>query len=190
MKLSPGPYAAMDPTRRNRLVARSLAAVTGMSAVMIAVAKPMRAGGHDIVPFEIAGDAATVDRIIEDWGPEGVRAARIQTSLDMVYPALYAVSTAAGCATVAAAARRNGHEGMAKVGDALGWGSFAAAGFDLVENVSMLAELSGKRGPLPRLARRCALTKFSLILPAVLYALGGLGVLGLARRRDRAPVRG
>lgn len=186
MKIPAGPYAAMDPARRNRLTARTVAAVVGMSGVMIAVAKPMRERGHDIVPFEIAGDAATVDRIIADWGPEGVRAARIQTSLDMVYPSLYAVSTAAGCATVAAAARRNGHDGLAKVGDALGWGSFAAAGFDLVENVSMLAELSGTRGPLPRLARRCALTKFSLILPAVVYALGGLGLLGVARRRARA----
>jgi len=183
VKVPRGPYAAMDPSRRHRLTGRAVAAVVGASGVMVAVAKPMRDGGHDIVPFEVAGDAATVDRIIDDWGPAGVRAARLQTSLDMGYLALYAVATAAGCATVAAAARRNGHGAVAAAGDVLGWASFVAAGCDAVENASLLAELSGARGPLPRLARTCALTKFSLIVPAVAYSVGGLGALGVARAR-------
>lgn len=181
-----GPFARLDPARRSRLMARGLAGGAALGAVMVAVAKPMRDRGHDIIPLEVAGDAATVDRIVEDWGPEGVRAARIQTSLDMVFPAFYAVTTAAGCATVAAAARGDGHGATARLGAVLGWGSFAAAGFDLVENVSMLAELSGARGPLPRLARRCALAKFSLILPASAYAVAGLGAMGLSRARRRA----
>lgn len=185
MKVPRGPYAAMDPSRRRRLTARAVAAVVGASGAMIAIGKPMRDGGHDIIPFEVAGDAATVDRIIEDWGQAGVRACRIQTSLDMGYLALYAVATAAGCATVAAAARGTDRPGLAAAGDLLGWASFVAAGCDAVENASLLAELSGARGPLPRLARTCALTKFSLITPAVAYSLGGLGILGVSRARAR-----
>lgn len=185
MRIPRGPYAAMDPARRNRLTARTVAGVAGLGAVMLRIAEPMRAAGHDIVPFEVAGDAATVDRILDDWGPEGTRAARLQTWLDMGYLSLYSVATAAGCATVAAAARRHDREAVAVAGDVLGWASFVAAGLDAVENASMLAEIAGHRGPLPRIARSCALVKFGLILPAVAYSLGGLATLGVAKLATR-----
>lgn len=171
-----GPLAAMEPVARRRLFGRSLAANVVFGAVMLAVARPMRANGSDIVPFEVAGDAETVDRIIEAWGPEGVRAARLQTRLDMGYLVSYAVPTAAGCAIVADAARAADRPVVAGIGTALGWGSIVAAGCDAVENASMLAELGGRRGRLPALARRCALVKFGLILPAVGYALAALVV--------------
>ena len=182
-----GPFAAMAPRSRHRLVARSLAGVVGLGAVMQAVARPMRAGGHDIVAFEVAGDAEAVDDIVEDWGPDGVRAAQVQTWMDMGFLVLYGLSTSAGCATVATAARRRGHRRTARVGDLLGWATWIAAACDAVENAAMLAELSGRRGPLPTVARRCALVKFSLIGPAVGYALGGLGAMGVARVRTGAP---
>lgn len=177
------PFAGLAPAARHRLIRRSLAGVVGLGAVMAAVARPMRAGGHDIVAFEVAGDAATVDRIIEGWGPEGVRAAQVQTWMDMGWLVLYATSTSASCATVAAAARRNGHHRLAATGGALGWATWIAAGCDAVENASMIAELSGRRGRLPALARRCALVKFALIGPAVAYALAGLAALGVGRTR-------
>jgi hypothetical protein len=150
---------------------------------MLAVAAPMRAGGHDIVPFELAGDAATVDRMIADWGPEGVRAAQVQTRLDMGYLALYALSVGSGCATVAEAARRNDRAAVARTGDLLGWATLIAAACDAVENAAMLRELTGVRGRLPALARRCAQVKFALITPGALYSVGGLVALGVARRR-------
>jgi hypothetical protein len=52
----------------------------------------------------------------------------------------------------------------------------------VVENAALLAELSGSRGPLPALARRCALVKFGLVLPAVGYGLAGLAITERARR--------
>ncbi|HEX7131197.1 MAG TPA: hypothetical protein VF228_01400 [Iamia sp.] len=176
------PFATMAPAARRRLVGRSLAVNVVFSGVMLAVARPMRAGGHDIVPFELAGDAETVDRIIEDWGPEGVRAARLQTRLDMAYLVSYGVATTAGCALAADAARAAGRPGLARLGGLLGWGTVVAAGCDAVENASMLAELSGARGRLPALAQRCAQVKFGLIVPAVVYALGGLAITERARR--------
>ena len=176
------PFAAMEPVARRRLVGRSLAVNVVLSGVMLAVARPMRAGGHDIVPFEVAGDAETVDRIIADWGPEGVRAARLQTRMDMGYLVSYGVATTAGCALVADAARAAGRPGLARLGALLGWGTVVAAGCDAVENASLLAELDGARGRLPALARRCALVKFGLVLPAVAYALGGLAITERARR--------
>ncbi len=170
----------MGPAARRRLFGRSLAANLAFGAVMLVVARPMRARGSDIVPFELAGDAETVDRIIEGWGPEGVRAARLQTWLDMGYLVSYAVPTAAGCAIVADAARSADRAAVAGLGAVLGWGTIVAAGCDAVENASMLAELGGRRGRLPALARRCALVKFGLIGPAVAYALAALVV---GRRR-------
>lgn len=180
-----GPFATMEPAARARLTAVSTVGVAALGARMLAVAAPMRAGGHDIVPFELAGDAATVDRMMADWGPEGVRAAQVQTRMDMGYLVLYALSVASGCSTVAAAARRDDRPVVARTGDLLGWAALVAAACDAVENASMLAELSGARGRLPALARRCALVKFALIAPAVLYSVGGLVTLGVARRRRR-----
>ncbi|HEU5150677.1 MAG TPA: hypothetical protein VFU19_09280 [Iamia sp.] len=177
------PFAGMEPAARRRLVGRSVAVNVAFSAVMMAIGRPMRAGGHDIVPFELAGDAATVDRIVEDWGDEGVRAARLQTRLDMAYLVSYGVATSAGCALVADAARAAGRPGLARLGDLLGWGTVVAAGCDAVENASLLAELDGARGRLPALARRCALVKFGLIGPAVGYALVGLVITERNRRR-------
>jgi hypothetical protein len=177
------PFSAMDPDARRRLVGRSLALNVVFSGVMLAIARPMRAGGHDIVPFEVAGDADTVDRIIEDWGPEGVRAARLQTRLDMGYLVSYAVPVAAGCALAADAARAGGRPGLARLGALLGWGTVVAAGCDAVENASLLAELDGRRGGLPALARRCALVKFGLLALSVPYALTGLALTERARRR-------
>jgi len=178
-----GPFATMDSAARRRLFGRSLALNLVAGAVMLWVARPMRARGYDIVPFEIAGDVETVDRIVAAWGPEGVRAARLQTWMDMGYLVSYAVPTAAGCAIVADAARSADRDLLAGVGAALGWGTIVAAGCDAVENASMLAELSGRRGRLPALARRCALVKFGLLAPAVAYAAVGTGALAVARRR-------
>ncbi len=175
----------MDPERRRRLVGRSLLVQAAFGAVMVAVAKPMRAGGHDIVPFELAGDAETVDRIIDDWGDAGVAAARLQTRLDMAYLVSYAVPTAAGCAVTASAARDAGRPGLARLGALLGWGTIVAAGCDAVENASLLAELDGRRGGLPALARRCALVKFGLLALAIPYALGGLVVTERRRAATR-----
>ena len=180
-----GPFAGWEPDRRHRLIRRSTLAVAVSGAVMGAIAKPMRAGGHDIVALEVAGTPERVDEIVDAWGPAGVRAAQVQTWMDMGWLVLYGLSTAAGCATVAAAARRNDRPALAAAGDLLGWGTVVAAGCDAGENASMLAELSGARGGLPALARRCALVKFALILPAVAYSLVGLGALGAARARAR-----
>lgn len=172
----------MAPAARRRLVGRSLVANVVFSGVMLAVARPMRAGGHDIVPFEMAGDAETVDRIIADWGDAGVRAARLQTRLDMGYLVSYGVATTAGCAHVAGAARDAGHPIVAGAGDLLGWATVVAAGCDAVENAAMLAELDGARGRLPALARRCARVKFGLVIPAVAYAVVGMAITERARR--------
>ncbi len=173
------PFAGMTPEARGRLLGRAIPVTLAYGAVMMWVARPMRARGHDIVPLELAGTAERVDEIVADWGPEGVRAARLQTWLDMGYLVTYAVAIGAGCAHVAGrvADRR---PVLARLGALLGWGTMVAAGCDAVENASMLAELEGRRGRLPALARRCALVKFGLVLPALAYALGGLA---LTRRR-------
>lgn len=168
----------MTPEARGRLLGRSIPVNLAYGAVMLWVARPMRARGHDIVPLELAGTAERVDEIVDDWGPEGVRAARLQTGLDMGYLVTYAVAIGAGCAHVAARARS---PRVRRAGTWLGWGTVAAAGCDAVENASMLAELSGRRGRLPAVARRCALVKFGLVLPALAYALGGLALTRGAR---------
>lgn len=177
------PFSAMEPEARRRLVIWGFVAYLVASLGLLWVAGPMRAGGYDIIPFEKAGDAETVDRIVTAWGPDGVRAARLQTGLDYGYIVIYGVTAAAGCALGVAAARASNRRRLAGLGVLLGWGVVVACGLDMVENAALLAELSGRRGSLPALAKTCALVKFGLLIPAAAYALAGLVSTERARRR-------
>lgn len=167
----------MAPERRAWVVVGGIAAYAASSALLFAVAEPMRAGGTDILPFEFAGTVERVDEIIVGWGAEGVRAARLQTALDFGYLAIYSTALAATLAHVTAWAA---HPLVRRAGAVLGWAAFLAAGFDVVENVALLFELSGSRGVLPRLAWACAGIKFALVLSGLAFALVGLAA-GLVR---------
>jgi hypothetical protein len=124
-----------------------------------------RAGGAGIVPFELAGTPERARKLMERWGEEGRKAARLSLLLDYPFLVSYTGLQVAACAAA---------------GEVLPAGrvvvplQVAAGAFDAAENTALLGVLSGRDGGrLPAVARTCALAKFALLAVGQLYALAG-----------------
>lgn len=169
------PFANLAaPVRRRAFVAFALAS-TGVSMLLAAVGAPLTvpAAPGGIVTFEFAGGVAEAQRIMTAWGAAGVAAAWTQTWLDFAYLAMYGPCLALACGLVVGPwARRS--VGIGRLGVALSWGALAAAAFDAVENVALLAHLAGSGSDVAAgVAWGAAAVKFTLILAALAYALLG-----------------
>ncbi len=131
-------------------------------------------GGPGIIPFELAGTPARARRIMDTWGPEGRRAARLSLLRDYAFPPTYASLQALGCTATARAFAEAGRHELAACGGPLAWGQLATAGFDYIENTALLLILTRRDGRLPALARRAALAKFALLFAGWGYMLLGV----------------
>lgn len=143
----------------------SATAVFGVyTAAMLAVeARAKRTGGPGIVPFELAGNAAKAREIMDRWGVDGQRAARLSLWLDFGYMTSYGVLLAL---LVERRRRRRGHAGWLPAVTAL-----AVAG-DAVEGVALLRVLDHR--DTERNARRAkvaALTKFAVLAAGLGYSV-------------------
>ncbi len=129
-----------------------------------------------IVSFEIAGSAANAQAILASWDSAArVRAAFIQ-GLDFLFPPVYSTAVALGCLLASTALARRGSQ-LARFGRGLAWGQWAAAGFDYVENIALVALLFGAPGsPWPQIALACALVKFTLLFLGLVYCFFGLAM--------------
>jgi hypothetical protein len=132
-----------------------------------------RTGGAGIIALELAGSRERARKLMDRWGTEGRAAARKSLLLDFVFPPTYASFQALACLASSDALAHRGQNGLAAAGPVLAWSQAAAAGFDYLENVSLLLVLGGRERRFAPLARRAALVKFALL------ALG-LGYVGLA----------
>ena len=135
-----------------------------------------RTGGPGIIPFELAGPEHS-QRVLDKWGPEGQRAARASLVLDYPYLVTYSGFLYFGCAAASDELSRHRADALARAGQVIAPGQIAAGAFDVVENTSLLAILSGRRGRVPAIARVSAQMKLALMALGVLY-----GALGLASR--------
>jgi hypothetical protein len=125
-----------------------------------------RAGGAGIVPFELAGTPERSRRMMERWGDDGRRAARISLLLDYPFLVSYTGLQVAGCAAAGRVLPAGRYVVPTQV---------AAGAFDAAENTALLGVLSGHDGgALPAVARFCALAKFALLGVGWAYALAGL----------------
>ena len=139
--------------------------------------------GDGIVQFELAGSVDRAEEILATWRGEGVvdDAKAIQT-FDLVYPLIYAAAVAGLCVAAAGTWRRRGRERAARVGIAMAWVAFAAAGFDYVENLGLgLSLWDEPASPWPELAWLAAVAKFACIYASLLYALSGVIARFLSR---------
>ena len=139
-----------------------------------------------IVSFELAGNPPTARAITDSWkqlslllsavagqpNPDIVNVAYVLAAfglgLDYLFMPLYALALALGTLLVS-----NRHGGwMKSLGTVFGYGAFAAALFDAVENYALLQMLLGNiQSFYPALAAFCAILKFGLLGFGGLYAL-------------------
>ncbi len=171
------PFAALTGEARRRAIwALAGAEVAQLAAFRSLERRMKRTGGPGIIAFELAGSAERAQQIIATWGGEGRSAAKLSLLLDYPFPATYALLQALACNASADRFAQHGYGALAVAGAPLAWGQLAAAGFDYVENTALLLILAGRDGALPVLARRSAMTKFTLVFAGWGYLLLAPGV--------------
>jgi len=134
------------------------------TAAMLAVESRMRrTGGPGVVAFELAGTAAKAEQIMDVWGDDGRRAARLSMWLDFGYMTSY------GTLLALLIDRRRQHRQHPA------WLPLAAAGAvagDAIEGVSLLRVLDRRNvAANARRARIAALTKFAILAAGLGYSI-------------------
>jgi hypothetical protein len=151
---------------------------------------PLRtpAAPNGIVSFELAGSPLQAKVITDEWKRSSLLLSQVAgqanpdivnipytfatfgLGLDYLFMPLYAFALA--FATLLAAGRHGGW--FKSLGAVAGYGAFAAAVFDAVENYALFQILLGRVfSPYPEIAYYCASLKFGLLLIGLLYAMAG-----------------
>jgi hypothetical protein len=193
------PFEIIPAEYRKRIFFTLLALTLILFAVFRMLDQPLRTpvAPNGIVSFEFAGSAQTARAITDSWkqmslllssvagqpNPDIVNVpyafAAFGLGLDYLFMPVYASALAFG--TLLAAGRHTGW--LKSLGAVAGYGAFAAALFDAVENYALWHVLLGTfDSAYPAIAAFCAIVKFTLILAGVLYAL--VGLMGPKRRND------
>jgi hypothetical protein len=180
------------PTRvRKQLFFAFLAGTLCLFAVFRVLDAPLRtpAAPDGIVSFELAGSPTKAQAILESWQeaaflasnvvgePVPGMASRVYSfaafglGIDYLFMPVYATALALGI--LLAAGRHKGW--FFTLGAWLGWGAYAAALFDAVENYALARMLLMNEvlSPYPEAAAFCASVKFALLLLGLFYALAG-----------------
>jgi hypothetical protein len=178
------------PRRQRRLVLVCVTTAALVPTLGGLAVKPLHEDetGDGIIEFELAGSVDRAEEILATWRAEGVidDAKAIQL-FDLVYPLIYAAALAGLCVAAAGAWSRGGRSRQARVGIAMAWIAFAAAGFDYVENLGLAVSLWDEpASPWPQIAYVAALAKFACLYASLLYALTG-GLAWFLNKRGRPP---
>jgi hypothetical protein len=123
-----------------------------------------------IVSYELARTPANAQAMIASWDARAQLFAAFGLGFDFLFMPSYAFTLALAC--LLAAGRHPGW--FAKLGAWLGWGAFAAAIFDSVENIGLWNSLLGhSQSAWPAVSFWCACFKFGLLILGILYGLAG-----------------
>ena len=123
-----------------------------------------------IVSFELARDVNTAQSMIDSWDANARLYAAFGLGFDYLFMPTYALALSLGL--LLASSNKTGfyHTFAAW----MGWGAFAAALFDAVENYALWKELiNGAFSPYPEIAAFCATIKFMLLIVGLITALSG-----------------
>jgi hypothetical protein len=193
------PLESIPSASRKPLFWAFLVGTLVLFAVFRVLDAPLRtpAAPNGIVSFELAGIPSQAQAIIDSWHEmaflvsnadgepvpglvsRAYSFAAFGLGIDYLFMPVYATALALGILLVAG--RYKGW--FAMLGAWLGWGAYAAALFDAVENYSMarMLLLNEVWSPHPEVAAFCATVKFGLLLLGLFYALVGWVWLQKAR---------
>ena len=149
------------------------------SLLLKAPATPM-----GIINLELANNAAKTTAIINAWAPTAssnkIEVAKINTYWDLLFLFFYAGLLYLLCSLVAA----NSTGKAAKIGYLIANASIIAGIADVMENTGMLFSLNGLISPIVSFCTAFfSVIKWSLVIIAILYALGGLLILAYRKIR-------
>jgi hypothetical protein len=115
------------------------------------------------------------EEVIAQWTPADKIRAGFSLGLDFLYLVVYSTTISLACIW-ASNLLKSSSLLLASVGIYLAWGQWLAALFDAVENIALVRILLGSpTKTLSKVARTCAITKFTLVLLGLVYAaIGGV----------------
>lgn len=148
----------------------------GMQVTGSALVNDVSPGG--IVTFELIGTMVGSQSIMNAWQGPTMTWVGMNMGLDFLFLVLYSLTISLGCVILAKKLPEKMQK-LKRVGKGLSRIIFLAAGLDVVENLALMALLTGSQNEyLPVLARWCAIPKFALVLIALFYVLGaGITIL-------------
>ena len=131
------------------------------------------AAPNGIVSFELARALDSSQAIIRSWDENARLVAAFGLGFDYLFMPVYAVALSLGL-LLAGNEKPNLYHSLTVW---LGWGAFAAALFDMIENYALWRALTGSVDPMfPQIAAFCATIKFILLIVGLLTALAGKAV--------------
>jgi hypothetical protein len=173
---------------RQRIFFTFLALTLTLFAIFRLLDQPLQTdtAPNGIVSFELAGDPQTARAITDSWKQMSLLLSAVAgqpdaniinvpyvfaafgLGIDYLFMPVYALALSFG--TLLAARK---HEGIVySIGAVAGYGAFAAAIFDAMENYTLLQTLIGNPQPsYPAIAAFCAVIKFGLIVFGLIYGL-------------------
>jgi hypothetical protein len=168
------PLESIPSASRKRLFFAFLAGTLILFAVFRVLDAPLRtpAAPNGIVSFELAGTPEQAQAQLASWDQTAALYAAFGLGLDYLFMPVYATALALGI--LLAAGKHGGW--FATFSTWLGWGAYAAAIFDAVENYDLARMLLMNQvlSPYPQVAAFSATVKFGLLLLGLFYALVGL----------------
>jgi hypothetical protein len=185
------PLESIPSTSRKPLFFAFLAGTLILFAVFRVLDAPLRtsAAPNGIVSFELAGTPFQAQAIIDSWHEMAYLVSSVEgepvpgfvsrayafaafgLGIDYLFMPMYATALALGI--LLAAGRHGGW--FATFGAWLGWGAYAAAIFDAVENYALARMLLMNQvwSPYPEVAAVSAALKFGLLALGLVFALVG-----------------
>ena len=181
-----GPLGAASAATRRRVLWIAGAATLVLWAFLVYQDGQIKeSNGPGIVSFEVAGTEEHAKDILEDWAANGRDDARVSLYVDFAYLVAYAVFLAIGCTIASERLARRGMSRLARIGPLLGWSMFAAAMFDVIEDVALLRVLAGHIATWPGVALYSAIPKFAIAGIGLAYVVLG-AVIGEGARSSRS----
>lgn len=166
------PLEFVPQEARKRLFFTLLVLTLSLFAIFRVLDTPLQTdyAPSGIVSFELAGTPQNAAHIVLTWPAEAMLNAAFGLGIDYLFMPVYAFALAFG--TLLAAGR---HAGWLKsLGAVAGYGAFAAALFDAVENYALFQVLLGAfDSSYPMLAAVCATVKFGLLAFGLAVAVAG-----------------
>ena len=184
------PLEAIPSSSRKPIFFTFLAGTLILFAVFRVLDAPLRTSTapNGIVSFELAGTPFQAQAIIDSWHEMAYLLSSVEgeplpgfvsraysfaafgLGIDYLFMPVYATALALGILLVAGR-----HKGwFATLGAWLGWGAYAAALFDAVENFALWKVLLGAVfSAWPSVASVCASVKFGLLVLGLVFALVG-----------------
>jgi hypothetical protein len=144
---------------------------------------PLRtaAAPNGVVSYELARTTDTAQGIVNSWDSNARLFAAFGLGLDYLFMPAYALALSLGI-LLTMNVRSGWYSYLAAW---MGWGAFAAALFDTVENYALWKELiSGVFSPYAQIAALCATIKFVLLITGLLTAIAG-GLMPKLNREAR-----